>query len=165
MKKRISDAKFTIGLSIVAFLFLIMLSSFFYLPYNPNEVSIKEKFLFFSARHILGTDGLGRDVFCRVLISLRVSFFIGFSAATFGFLTGTLLGSFGGFFGGKTDAVITKIIDYDAETMETYGSHIFYYLFDSRGEEIFCQELNPEMEHEKPYLYTGLCPFFDGRVE
>ena len=111
MKKRISDAKFTIGLSIVGFLFLIMLSSFFYLPYNPNEVSIKEKFLFFSARHILGTDGLGRDVFCRVLISLRVSFFIGFSAATFGFLTGTLLGSFGGFFGGKTDAVITKIID------------------------------------------------------
>lgn len=60
--------------------------------------------------------------------------------------------------------VITKIIDYDAETMETYGSHIFYYLFDSRGEEIFCQELNPETEHEKPYLYAGLCPFFDGRV-
>ena len=53
MKKRISDAKFTIGLSIVAFLFLIMLSSFFYLPYNPNEVSIKEKFLFFSAGSIL----------------------------------------------------------------------------------------------------------------
>ena len=60
--------------------------------------------------------------------------------------------------------MITKIIDYDAETMETYGSHVFYYLFDSRGEEIFCQELNPETGNEKPYLYAGLCPFYDGRV-
>jgi len=105
------DLKLFTGIIIVAFLFLLVLVSFIYMPYNPNEISISEKLSSFSASHILGTDNLGRDIFSRILVSLRVSFFIGFVSATCGLITGSLLGSAGGYFGGIADAFVTKLID------------------------------------------------------
>ncbi|MCR4626567.1 MAG: ABC transporter permease [Treponema sp.] len=111
MKKHFSDFKLILGLSIVSFLFLLVLVSFFYMPYNPNQISITEKLSFFSVKHIFGTDSLGRDVFSRVLVSLRISFFIGFAGATFGLIFGSLAGACGGYFGGIVDSIVTKIID------------------------------------------------------
>ncbi|MGP1457775.1 MAG: ABC transporter permease [Treponema sp.] len=111
MKKLNCDAKIAAGAGIVAALFLCMAAGLFYLPYAPNEVSVAEKLSFFSRAHICGTDNLGRDVASRLLVSLRISFLIGFTSASFGFVSGTALGAFGGFLGGKTDAVITKLID------------------------------------------------------
>lgn len=105
------DLKLFIGLIIVSFLFILMLSGLIYLPYEPNTVDIANKLSFFSKLHILGTDSLGRDVASRILVSLRVSFLIGFVAATFGLMAGTILGSVGGYFGGIADSCITKIID------------------------------------------------------
>lgn len=111
MKKFNLDFKAITGISIVSFFLFFALLSYVYMPYEPNQISISEKLNFFSLRHFLGTDSLGRDVFSRILISLRVSFFIGFLSSTFGLITGSLLGSFSGYFGGITDTVLTKIID------------------------------------------------------
>ncbi len=111
MKKCNLDVKIAVGAFIVAVLFLCMAIGLVSLPYDPNEVSVSEKLSFFSRSHIFGTDNLGRDVASRLLVSLRISFLIGFTSASFGFICGTLLGAFGGFLGGKTDAVITKLID------------------------------------------------------
>ena len=111
MKKAFSDFKFILGFTIISFLLLCVLVSFFYMPYDPNQISISEKLSFFSAKHIFGTDSLGRDVFSRILVSLRISFFIGFTAATFGMIFGSLTGALGGYFGGIADSVVTKIID------------------------------------------------------
>lgn len=111
MNKKLSDFKMIIGLSIISFLFICMMVSFFYLPYNPNDVDIANKLQLFSHEHFFGTDNLGRDVFSRILISLRISFFIGFIAASFGLVAGVLIGSAGGYFVGFIDSGITKIID------------------------------------------------------
>ncbi|QTQ11899.1 ABC transporter permease [Treponema parvum] len=111
MKAVFSDIKIIAGAFIVAFLFIFMLIGLFYLPYDPNGVDIAKKLSFFSAKHILGTDGLGRDVACRISVSLRISFFIGFTASGAGLVLGTAIGAAGGFFGGKADAVTGKFID------------------------------------------------------
>lgn len=63
-----------------------------------------------SLEHLLGTDKLGRDYFSRLLFGARVSLTIGLSAALLSGIIGTTLGVIAGYFGGKTDAVISYII-------------------------------------------------------
>lgn len=72
---------------------------------------ISEKLQHPSAEHILGTDELGRDILCRLVYGARVSLKIGVGAATFALVVGALLGSIGGYYGGKVDSVIMRLTD------------------------------------------------------
>jgi ABC-type dipeptide/oligopeptide/nickel transport system permease subunit len=58
-----------------------------------------------------GIDDLGRDFFSRVVYGARVSMTIGFSAAAFSVLIGIPLGALAGYFEGRTDWVIMRIIE------------------------------------------------------
>jgi ABC-type dipeptide/oligopeptide/nickel transport system permease subunit len=58
-----------------------------------------------------GIDDLGRDFFTRVVYGARVSLTIGFAAATFSVVIGIPLGALAGYFGGRTDWVIMRIIE------------------------------------------------------
>ncbi|RLS93664.1 MAG: ABC transporter permease, partial [Planctomycetota bacterium] len=60
---------------------------------------------------ILGTDRLGRDVFARLLAGGAVSLLVGISAASVAVIIGTLYGALAGAAGGKTDAVLMRIVD------------------------------------------------------
>lgn len=64
-----------------------------------------------SSEHILGTDGLGRDVLSRIIYGSRVSLIIGFSAVAIGGVLGVLLGLFSGYFGGIVDDIIMRLGD------------------------------------------------------
>ncbi len=59
----------------------------------------------------LGTDRLGRDVGIRCLAGGGISLGIGLAAAAIAVLIGTLYGSWSGYAGGKTDAVMMRILD------------------------------------------------------
>ncbi|MFN2528418.1 MAG: ABC transporter permease [Candidatus Baltobacteraceae bacterium] len=61
--------------------------------------------------HILGTDGLGRDEFVRVLIGGRISLLVGLTAALVAMLIGTAVGAIAGFYGGAVDAILMRIVD------------------------------------------------------
>ncbi len=63
------------------------------------------------ARHWLGTDTLGRDLFVRILYGGRVSMAVGFCATAVALAIGVLYGAISGFFGGKIDMLMMRIVD------------------------------------------------------
>ncbi|MBC8330460.1 MAG: ABC transporter permease [Anaerolineae bacterium] len=64
-----------------------------------------------SARHLLGTDGMGRDVLSQLLYGARMSFNVGITAALFAVTLSTLFGGMAGYFGGVIDLIMMGISD------------------------------------------------------
>jgi peptide/nickel transport system permease protein len=63
------------------------------------------------AEHLLGTDREGRDAFTRLLYGTRISLTIGVIAVSIYIFIGIVLGAVAGYFGGRTDAVILRLIE------------------------------------------------------
>ncbi|MDO4291616.1 MAG: ABC transporter permease [Eubacteriales bacterium] len=61
--------------------------------------------------HIMGTDSMGRDYFIRVIYGTRVSLTVGLFAAIIVLVIGVVYGSVSGYFGGKVDLVMMRIVD------------------------------------------------------
>ncbi len=64
-----------------------------------------------SRAHLFGTDDLGRDVFSRTVYGARVSLGIGFFGMLVAIVLGSAIAVVSGYFGGKTDMVIQRIVD------------------------------------------------------
>ena len=62
-------------------------------------------------RFLFGTDSTGRDLFTRTLIAGRVSLIIGLLATAVALLIGVTYGATAGYIGGRTDAVMMRIVD------------------------------------------------------
>ena len=102
-----------IGLGIVALLVLISIFADFLFDYNT--VVIKQNTAIRlqtpSAAHWLGTDEFGRDILARLVHGSRVSLSVGVVAVSIALLIGGSLGAIAGFYGGKIDNVIMRIMD------------------------------------------------------
>ena len=61
--------------------------------------------------HIMGTDNLGRDYCIRVIYGTRISLMVGFISALIVVFIGIIYGSISGYFGGKVDLVMMRIVD------------------------------------------------------
>lgn len=64
-----------------------------------------------STEHLLGTDILGRDLYSRILYGARISLLVGFVATTVALFIGVTWGLIAGYFGGKIDTVMMRIVD------------------------------------------------------
>jgi ABC-type dipeptide/oligopeptide/nickel transport system permease subunit len=82
-----------------------------FLPYQYDQVSLRERFLPPSWQHPFGTDELGRDVFTRALHGGRVSLAVGFSVALSSMLLGAIAGCATGYIGGAADNLMMRVVD------------------------------------------------------
>ena len=64
-----------------------------------------------SSEFLLGTDTLGRDLFSRILYGARVSLMVGFVATSVALVIGVSWGIVAGYFGGRIDSVMMRIVD------------------------------------------------------
>ncbi|MTI95914.1 MAG: ABC transporter permease [Firmicutes bacterium] len=80
-------------------------------PYRFDETNFSNLNASSSAEHWFGTDNLGRDIWTRVWVGARVSLFVGFFGAIIPSLFGIVIGGISGYFGGKLDMLIMRIID------------------------------------------------------
>jgi oligopeptide transport system permease protein len=65
-----------------------------------------------SARFLFGTDTLGRDVLARVLVGGRTSLLVGIATTAVSILIGVSYGAVAGFYGGKTDEAMMRLVDF-----------------------------------------------------
>ncbi len=111
MKKYFKNTGFLIGFLMVGAVFVFMLIGFVYTPFEPELIDSTNKLSPPSLTHLLGTDTLGRDVLSRMLTGSRISFLIGGAVCIIGGFFGTVIGAIAGYYGGKIDSLITKLID------------------------------------------------------
>lgn len=80
-------------------------------PYQPNVVHVGVRLLPPSIQHVLGTDGLGRDVLSRLLFGARISLMTGVVVAGIGALVGTLVGGIAAYAGGAIEWALMRLTD------------------------------------------------------
>lgn len=78
--------------------------------YDPNETAVSQRLSGPTARHIMGTDELGRDLFARIAFGGRYSLTIAALTATGAIVFGTLFGLVAGFFR-RLDAPVMRVVD------------------------------------------------------
>ena len=80
-------------------------------PYSYEEQNLALRAVPPRPGHWLGTDALGRDQLTRLLYGGRVSLMVGIVATGVALIIGVTYGAVSGFFGGKTDVVMMRIVD------------------------------------------------------
>ena len=100
-----------IGFCILSLIMLMVLISFFYLPYDPTKMDGTAKLKGPSPSHLFGTDNFGRDVFSRVMSGLQDTVIIALGIVAIGAFFGSVIGSVTGYIGGLLDEVVMRIND------------------------------------------------------
>ncbi|WP_202320231.1 ABC transporter permease [Archaeoglobus neptunius] len=98
------------GLAIIVTVTLMAIFAPVIAPYDPIKFSgdvLKPP----SAKHLMGTDNLGRDVFSRMIYGSRIVLAVVFSASLVSMSIGVPLGLTSGYYGGKLDRVLSMLMD------------------------------------------------------
>lgn len=105
-----SPVRFKIALGMIFVLIMAAALADFY-PKNGIDTDIINALQSPSKEHLFGTDDLGRDYFARALHGARASLSVGLISVLISTFIGSIVGITSGYFGGKTDAVIMRIVD------------------------------------------------------
>jgi peptide/nickel transport system permease protein len=80
-------------------------------PYDPSAQELARRLEAPSLAHPLGLDELGRDILARLLQGARISLMVGIAVVSVSSAVGMLFGSIAGYFGGRVDDLISRVID------------------------------------------------------
>lgn len=111
MKRLAKNKLAMLGLIIIILMVLMAIFAPFIAPYSYETQNMKAVYLSPCKEHLLGTDRLGRDILSRLIYGARQSLRIGVLSVAIGAILGTTLGAIAGFYGGRTDNIIMRILD------------------------------------------------------
>lgn len=101
-----------LGLGILTVLVLVALTVDLWLPEEKiNGINVLEKLQAPSARHLFGTDEMGRDLFWRTVYGTKYSLAIGFVAVMVSAVIGVPLGAVAGYYGKTVETIIMRLSD------------------------------------------------------
>jgi peptide/nickel transport system permease protein len=80
-------------------------------PFDPYELDIPNRLQPPGAPYWFGTDDLGRDMFSRIIFGTRTTLQTGLSVIFIAASLGTTIGLISGYFGGRTDLIVMRVID------------------------------------------------------
>ena len=101
----------TVGLVICAVMIFTAIFADLIAPYTYQEQNYTAVLAAPSTEFFFGTDNFGRDIFSRVVHGARISMMVGFLAVIVGTGVGAVIGLISGFFMGKIDAIVQRIVD------------------------------------------------------
>ena len=127
MRRLVKNKLAMVCLAILVIITLIAIIVPMFYPYTYTQQDVAAKYLRpfeYSAReqariasgesvfpHIMGTDNLGRDYAIRVIYGTRISLMVGFISALIVVVIGILYGAVSGYFGGRVDLIMMRIVD------------------------------------------------------
>jgi peptide/nickel transport system permease protein len=100
-----------VGAAIVALLIVVAIFADVLAPQSPIVSDQTQTFAAPSWAHPLGTDQLGRDMLSRVIHGSRLSLVVGVSSVLLALFVGVPLGMLAGFYGGRLDTVVMRVMD------------------------------------------------------
>jgi len=100
-----------LSLIYICTLIIVALVTPFIAPYNYADQNLALGASPPSPEHLLGTDTLGRDLLTRMMYGSRISLMVGFLATSVALVIGVIWGTIAGSSGGKTDALMMRIVD------------------------------------------------------
>jgi len=100
-----------IGLVCLVLICLVSALAPYIAPYDPIQIKLSAKLKPPGFEHWLGTDHFGRDIFSRLLWGGRTSLSVGLLVVAFAFALGVPLGLVSGYFGGRIDNLIMRLVD------------------------------------------------------
>jgi peptide/nickel transport system permease protein len=100
-----------IGLLIIVVYVVCALGAKWIAPYDPEAIDFAAMLAKPGEDHLFGTDQYGRDVFSRIVYGARTALAVGILSALFGCTLGALVGAASGYFGGRIDNAIQRVVD------------------------------------------------------
>jgi peptide/nickel transport system permease protein len=79
-------------------------------PFDPNALDLQHRLLLPGARHLFGTDELGRDLFSRAVFGARISLIVAVSVVALSLALGLVAGGISGFYGGIPDVILNVYV-------------------------------------------------------
>jgi peptide/nickel transport system permease protein len=98
------------GLSLLVIFLLIALLAPLIAPFDPTE-RVGAPFTKPNGQFLLGTNDVGQDILSELLYGTRISLLIGVIAAFISILLGCLVGVIAGYYGGKIEAFLMRLVD------------------------------------------------------
>ena len=80
-------------------------------PYEMADIHLFDRLQAPSAKYLLGTDQLGRDILSRLIYGARISVIVGLAATTLSVVVAVIIGVPSAFFGGKYDIIVQRFVD------------------------------------------------------
>lgn len=100
-----------IGAVIVLLLLLTAIFADLLAPFGYEEMHIRDRLEPGGGAYLLGTDGLGRDLFSRIIYGARISLYVGLGASAINVLVAAIIGIPSGYIGGRFDLVVQRFVD------------------------------------------------------